>query len=347
MKKINPQITLLIIIGVAIIAATLAYYGALPFAVTECNNYFTAEDEDGDTMPFDTRFEFYEWKDGSWTYGGSYTIPNAPLGRTLWLRSDTRYKAVPEAYEGWKTPSDNIFYGCSKDCTFVYERIVCTPGFVECEGDVLYKCNPDGTDMVFQTTCAYGCSGGVCNEPPAVPCSGLPECSSTTGWYQECCDDKIWTCYWNNYDGAGYRFQWELHDTCDADCTCDESATEQSCWCADLTPDCSGLGVCSNEVYLCDECCEGDVWECSGHYKWELKEGCTSGETCECTAYECLDCDCVTIATATPTPTATPAPTVTPTPDQSEDDEDNIIWIIGPIAVLLLILYFKFIYIKR
>jgi hypothetical protein len=315
MKQINPKI-LLIAVGIIAIAAGAAHYGGVTLAVSECNQYFTSEDANGNNMPLNTRFDFYEWRDSQWITGGSYTIlADSQFGMTLWLRSDTRYKAVPVSYDasGWATDDDWIippsqtFYGCEKDRIFIYKKIVCTPGVTECEGDALYKCNSDGTDMVYQQTCPNGCSAGACIAPPPVPCSGLPECSSTTGWYQECCDDKVWTCYWNNYDGAGYRFQWELDDTCDADCTCNGATSEQECWCADLTPDCSGLGVCDNGVYLCDACCDGDVWQCSGNYKWELKESCTSDETCECTGGECLDCDCETIATPTPTPTPSPA----------------------------------------
>ena len=316
MKGLNPKTSLAIILMIAIIAAIAAYYGGVTLAVTECNQYFSSDDGEGDPMTLKTRFNFFENQNGAWVSGGAYTIlGDNPIGMSLYLKSDTQYKAVPVVYDvsgwvrsddGWVIPPAKTFYGCKMDVTFVWEEIVCTPGVTECEGDDLYTCNSDGTEMILQT-CDYGCSGGACNSPPSVPCVGLPECSSTTGWYQECCDDKVWVCYWNNYDGAGSRFQWEptITGNCDTDCTCDGAETEQKCWCADLSPDCSGLGVCSHGVYLCDDCCGGDVWQCTGNYKWTLKESCTDDETCECTGDACLDCDCT--ATATPTPTPSPA----------------------------------------
>ena len=97
---------------------------------SECDHYFIAVDGDGDPMPEKTRFDFFEKDNGVWVSGGSYTIlADSPLGMSLWLRSDTQYKAVPVWYEaaGWATPDDwilpheQVFYGCSRDCTFVYE----------------------------------------------------------------------------------------------------------------------------------------------------------------------------------------------------------------------------------
>jgi hypothetical protein len=319
MKQINPKI-LLTAVGLIIIAAAAAYYGGVTLAVTEGYVYFHADDGDRDPMPEKTRFDFFENDGGEWKSGGSYTIDAySQEGMRLWLRSDTQYKAVPVWYDAagwaspddWILPSEEIFYGggLSTDITFAYEEIICTPNTDECEGDVLYSCNSDGTKLT-STTCAYGCSDGACIEPPSVPCIGLPECSSSTGSFQECCENKVWDCMWSNYDGAGYRMQWqpEYSWTCDADCVCDGATTGQDCWCADLTPDCSGLGVCSHGIYLCEACCEGDVWECRGHYKWEMKESCMEDETCDCYGdTECLDCDCKTIATPTPTPTPSPA----------------------------------------
>ena len=314
MKQTNLKIPL-IVAGIIVLAMVGIHYAGV-MAVTECYQYFSSVDGDDDPMHLKTRFDFYEYKSGVWVDGGSYTIlGDDPIGMRLYLKSDTQYKAVPVAYDvsgwvrssdDWVIPREKVFYGCRMDVTFVWEEIICTPGVSECEGDVLYTCNSKGTEMT-STTCAYGCSGGACNPPPPVPCVGLPECNSGDAIFQECCDNKVWQCIWSNYDGNGYRMQWEpeVSWTCDADCVCDGAAVGQDCWCEDNTPDCSGLGICSHGTFMCDDCCGGDVWECTGHYKWTLKESCTADETCECIGDECLDCDCT--ATATPTPTPSPA----------------------------------------
>ena len=310
MKEINPKI-LIAIAAIVIIVAIAAHYEATTVAVTGCYNFFNAVDGDGDPMPEKTRFDFFELKNGVWANGGSYTIlPNSQFGKKLWLESDTKYKAVPTWYEasGWATPDDwtlppeQIFFGCEKDRTFAYNKIICTPGETKCVGDIQYTC----IDSTYWKTvsCAYGCADGSCNPTPSVPCTGLSPCNSDSDPFDECCAGHVWYCGWSNYDGEGFRMQWQLWQECDADCTCD--GTGKECWCSDLTPDCAGLGICDHGNFLCDACCDGDVWECGGHYKWRLMESCTEGETCECTGDECLDCGCV--ATATPTPTPTPKP---------------------------------------
>ena len=145
-----------------------------------------------------------------------------------------------------------------------------------------------------------------------VPCTGLSPCNSDSDPFDECCAGHVWYCGWNNYDGKGFRMQWQLWQECDAGCTCD--GTGKECWCSDLTPDCAGLGICDRDTFLCDACCDGDVWECSGHYKWRRMESCTADETCECKGSECQDCGCVA--------TATPAPT--PAPARINDDTDTL-----------------------
>jgi len=149
------------------------------------------------------------------------------------------------------------------------------------------------------------CSGGACIAAQSVPCVGLSSCTSDLYGFHECCDGDVWSCSWNNYDGNGYRAQWQLLDECDAGCTCDDAEADQECWCADLSPPCTGMSLCAHETYLDEACCNGDVWECQGHYEWTLKENCAADETCECDGAECPDCDCVASATPTPTPPAT------------------------------------------
>lgn len=145
------------------------------------------------------------------------------------------------------------------------------------------------------------------NPLPSVPCEGLPPCGSD--YFMECCGGRLWQCMWSNYDGGGFRTQWDpvWSQPCDADCVCDGAETGQECWCADMNPLCNGLSVCNGDYFLCEECCGGDVWQCQGRYAWVMTESCDADEDCECTGIESPECGCVAESTPTPTPTPNPA----------------------------------------
>lgn len=133
-----------------------------------CNHYFNSRDDKGNPMSFLIHFDFYEWTGSDWKDGGRYGISaDSVLGTSLWLDSETKYKAVPESYDGWVTPSAVEFFGCSKDISFVYVekvgkgeiRSIDAPAEARA-GDLLEIYvdikNVGGTEAVFFVQCYEG-----------------------------------------------------------------------------------------------------------------------------------------------------------------------------------------------
>lgn len=91
-----------------------------------CNQWFHAEDENGDNLPFDAPFGLWIYTGDDFEFVGQYEVPVYGLKVDLLEGVTYKYKAIlPKGYSGdWTRPRDKAFRGCAKDITFVYERIV-------------------------------------------------------------------------------------------------------------------------------------------------------------------------------------------------------------------------------
>jgi hypothetical protein len=52
------------------------------------------------------------------------------------------------------------------------EEVICTPEALQCNGDDVEICNPQGTAFVLNQACNFGCTDGACNPPTNQTCSG-------------------------------------------------------------------------------------------------------------------------------------------------------------------------------
>jgi len=91
-----------------------------------CDQWFWAEDDDGDYPPFDVEFVLKKWDGSEYVIVGLYSVPASGLSLDLDLRA--KYEAVPildvSDEDDWNRPYDIKFLGCVSDVTFVYERII-------------------------------------------------------------------------------------------------------------------------------------------------------------------------------------------------------------------------------
>jgi PKD repeat protein len=131
-----------------------------------CTNWFWTKDQNGNTLPSNVRASIYLWKDSKWNLVGDAWI-GPTSGDSLTLTADAKYKAVPITdFSGYITPTEQTWVACDNDITFVYKKIICTPGDTKCVGDAVHECSSDGTKWRFSKNCPGGCSGGECIEVP-------------------------------------------------------------------------------------------------------------------------------------------------------------------------------------
>lgn len=91
-----------------------------------CNQWFWAEDEDGNYPPVGPEFVLQKWDGSDYATIGYYSVP--ATGVRLDLVDGGIYKAIPildTSYEDdWTRPRDVQFTSCKSDVTFVYTRKV-------------------------------------------------------------------------------------------------------------------------------------------------------------------------------------------------------------------------------
>jgi len=88
-----------------------------------CTEYYYAEDQDGNDLPFTAYFDLYHWSGSNWIYISTYTMsPGSLQSVPLWVGH--KYKGVPESYSGWTTPDTLELYACDSDFKFVYAENV-------------------------------------------------------------------------------------------------------------------------------------------------------------------------------------------------------------------------------
>ncbi len=74
--------------------------------------------------------------------------------------SDTWYKPFVRFNTAWEGPT-SVSILCEE------RQPICPPGNIKCTGNDVMECSADGFQWITKETCAYGCSGAVCNEPSA------------------------------------------------------------------------------------------------------------------------------------------------------------------------------------
>lgn len=91
-----------------------------------CDQWFWAEDENGDNLPFTAIFGLWVKTADGYRFVGQYDVPVYGLKLDLQAGVSYLYKAIlPRGYsDEWTRPPDRYFIPCLKDITFVYERIV-------------------------------------------------------------------------------------------------------------------------------------------------------------------------------------------------------------------------------
>lgn len=91
-----------------------------------CDQWFWAEDDEGDNLPFTPIFGLWIWTGKDYDFVGQYQVPR--YGLRLQLQGGITYKYIallPARYsDDWTRPRDSAFRACAKDIKFVYERIV-------------------------------------------------------------------------------------------------------------------------------------------------------------------------------------------------------------------------------
>lgn len=95
-----------------------------------CNNWFYAEDQDGNELSFGVGVKIYEFVGGSWNWVINKWISSA-AGANTSLTVGVKHKAVPDTdHSGYTTPNEQTWTACLKDITLVYTKQVA-------EGDIL------------------------------------------------------------------------------------------------------------------------------------------------------------------------------------------------------------------
>lgn len=94
-----------------------------------CSEYYYAEDQDGNDLPFTAYFDLYYKVGASWVYVDTYSMPSGSL-QYITLTQGDDYKGVAESQSGWETPDDIILTACAQDFRFVYAEYAA-------EGDIL------------------------------------------------------------------------------------------------------------------------------------------------------------------------------------------------------------------
>jgi len=91
-----------------------------------CNQWFWAEDENGDNLPFDAILGLWVKVADGYSFVDQYEIGAAGLSLELQDGVGYKYKAIlPVGYaDDWERPADRSFTACRPDFTLVYERII-------------------------------------------------------------------------------------------------------------------------------------------------------------------------------------------------------------------------------
>lgn len=92
--------------------------------MANCNQWFWAEDEDGDYPPFNVIMVLKVRTGDGYEVVGQYDVPIS--GLKLELQAGVAYKAIPildtSDEDDWERPNDVSFTACKSDITFVYKR---------------------------------------------------------------------------------------------------------------------------------------------------------------------------------------------------------------------------------
>ena len=97
-----------------------------------CNEYYYAEDQDGNDLPGTQQFMLYHKVGGSWVYVATYTMPPGSV-QSLTLTKGDEYAGNPTVLSGYTTPDPIELTACDRDFGFVYiEEIPPAP-----HGDIL------------------------------------------------------------------------------------------------------------------------------------------------------------------------------------------------------------------
>lgn len=94
-----------------------------------CSEYYYAEDQDGNNLPFTAYFDLYSWNGSFWEYVDTLDMPPGSM-QSVTLEQGDKYRGVAEAVSGWTTPAPIELTACSPDFYFIYTEHV--P-----EGDIL------------------------------------------------------------------------------------------------------------------------------------------------------------------------------------------------------------------
>lgn len=94
-----------------------------------CSEYYYAEDQDGNDLPFTAYFDLYHKVGASWVYVNTYSMPSGSL-QYISLTQGDEYKGVAESQSGWETPDPIELTACAEDFWFVYTEYAA-------EGDIL------------------------------------------------------------------------------------------------------------------------------------------------------------------------------------------------------------------
>lgn len=86
-----------------------------------CTEYYYAEDQDGNALPFTAYFDLYSWNGSSWEYVDTKSMPSGSL-QSFTLTQGEKYKGIAEAQSGYTTPKPVELTACLKDFRFVYVK---------------------------------------------------------------------------------------------------------------------------------------------------------------------------------------------------------------------------------
>lgn len=84
-----------------------------------CSEYYSAEDQDGNNLPFTAYFDLYSWNGSFWEYVDTLDMPPGSV-QSVTLTQGEKYRGVAETYSGWHTPDPIEITACSPDFNFVY-----------------------------------------------------------------------------------------------------------------------------------------------------------------------------------------------------------------------------------
>lgn len=86
-----------------------------------CREWYSAEDQDGNSLPFTAYFDLYAWNGSFWEYIDTLEMPSGAV-QSITLTKGEKFRGIPEPYKGYTTPRKIEITACSPDFNFVYVK---------------------------------------------------------------------------------------------------------------------------------------------------------------------------------------------------------------------------------